>query len=171
MSQTSTRSASREPVSKQRLRLWIRLLTASRFIEHNVRDKLRTDFETTLPRFDVLAALYRNAKGLKMSEVSAALKVSNGNITGIVDRLVEDGLIIRVAVPGDRRAHLVRLTKRGTSEFEEMAAANETWINDILSGLTGAECTAMIELLARVERQTGSAAADLKIVAEQEKDG
>ncbi len=147
------RAARREPVSKQRLRLWLRLLTASRFIEHNVRDKLRTDFATTLPRFDVLAALFRNSKGLKMSELSQALKVSNGNVTGIVDRLVEDGLIVRVAVPGDRRAYLVRLTRRGVAEFEAMAGANEIWVNEMLSGLTAAECATLISLLSRVDRQ------------------
>ena len=157
MRQMQTRAASdrltrREPVSKQRLRLWIRLLTASRFIENNVRDKLRTEFETTLPRFDVLAALFRSNKGLKMSELSQALKVSNGNVTGIVDRLVEDGLIVRIAVPGDRRAQRVRLTKRGTSEFEGMASANETWVNDMLSGLTAADCAAMIALLSWVDQ-------------------
>jgi DNA-binding MarR family transcriptional regulator len=99
--------------SRQRLRVWLRVLKLQRQMEAALRDRLRTTFDTTLPRFDVLAALDHHADGLRMSELSSWLKVSNGNITGIVDRLVEDGLVVRVPVEGDRRAMLVRLTRKG----------------------------------------------------------
>ena len=102
---------------KQRLRVWLRLLKIQRLMETEIRERLRVEFATTLPRFDVLAALYREEKGLKMSELSTALMVSNGNVTGIVERLVSDGLVIRVPVSGDRRAMLVRLTERGRAFF------------------------------------------------------
>ena len=151
MSQLSPRAQKREPVSKQRLRLWLKLLKTSRHVESNVREKLRADYATTLPRFDVLAALFRNSKGLKMSELSEALRVSNGNVTGIVDRLVADGSVIRVAVPGDRRAQLVRLTKKGVGEFEAMADEHEGWVNGIFANLTAAECAQMMDLLAAVD--------------------
>jgi DNA-binding MarR family transcriptional regulator len=110
-----------EDASKTRLRLWLRLLKVSRGIEGKLRENLRAEFDSTLPRFDVLAALFRYPKGMKMSELSGVLKVSNGNVTGIVDRLVQDGSIIRSPVPGDRRALLVRLTKRGKEEFNRQA--------------------------------------------------
>ena len=45
--------------SKARLRLWIRLLRASRLIESTARERLKSQFNATLPRFDVMAALYR----------------------------------------------------------------------------------------------------------------
>ena len=83
---------SEDPASKERLRLWLRILSAQRVIENEVRERLRVEHDTTLPRFDVMAALYRNEEGLKMSELSGELRVSNGNVTGIVDRLVNDGL-------------------------------------------------------------------------------
>jgi len=89
-----------EDLSKTRLRLWLRLLKVSRSIEGQLRENLRTEFDSTLPRFDVLAALYRYPKGMRMSELSGVLKVSNGNVTGIVDRLVNDGAVIRSSVPG-----------------------------------------------------------------------
>ena len=57
-----------------------------------------------------------------MSEISKMLRVSNGNITGIVDKLTDEGLALRVAVPGDRRAQLVRLTPKGVQVFNEHAA-------------------------------------------------
>jgi len=125
--------------AKTRLRLWLRLLKTSRRIEAELRDNLRREFGGTLPRFDVMAALDQYPKGLKMSQLSGVLKVSNGNVTGIVDRLVADGMIVRVAVPGDRRASLVQLTGTGRNEFARQAAAHEIWIDRLLGGFSEAE--------------------------------
>ena len=118
--------------AKERLRLWLRFLKASSTIEATLRENLRQEFATTLPRFDVMAALSRFEDGLKMSQLSDVLRVSNGNVTGIVDRLSKDGFLVRVPVPGDRRASLVRLTKRGQEEFQRQAMAHEAWVNDML---------------------------------------
>lgn len=136
-----------EDASKTRLRLWLRLLKVSRGIEGKLRENLRTEFDSTLPRFDVLAALYRYPKGMKMSELSGVLKVSNGNVTGIVDRLVQDGCIIRSPVPGDRRALLVRLTKRGKEEFNRQAEQHEQWVSDLLASIPLEEAENMMKLL------------------------
>lgn len=125
--------------SKDRLRLWLRILKVSKFIESELREKLRSEFDTTLPRFDVLAALYRNEDGLKMSDLSNELRVSNGNVTGIVDRLVADGEVVRVPVDNDRRAITVRLTPVGRARFETMAGDHEGWVDGLLSGLGGAD--------------------------------
>lgn len=121
------------PDSKSRLRLWLRLLKVQRSIESTLRDRLREKFNSTLPRFDVLAALDQTKKGLRMSELSSVLKVSNGNVTGIIERLVEDGKVERVPVPGDRRAMKVRLTNKGRMSFAAMAAAHKDWISELLS--------------------------------------
>ncbi len=131
----STQSSETEPIAKMRLRLWLKLLKSTNHVEGQVREKLRATFDTTLPRFDVMSALSRYEKGLKMSELSSVLKVSNGNVTGIIDRLVEDGFVVRSPVPGDRRAWLVRLTKRGLEEFEKQASAHEIWVDQLLSNL------------------------------------
>ena len=114
-----------EPASKERLRLWLRMLKTTRLIEAEVRENLRTQFGTTLPRFDVMSALNQYPDGLKMSELSSVLKVSNGNVTGIVDRLATDGLIQRETVPGDRRVNRVSLTATGRTEFAKQAQAHE----------------------------------------------
>lgn len=129
--------------SKERLRLWLRLLAAQRTIENEVRERLRVEHDTTLPRFDVMAALYRTDAGLKMSELSGELRVSNGNVTGIVDRLVNDGLIVREPVPGDRRAMLVQLTDEGRKVFSSMAEAHEGWIDELLGGADVDEAAAL----------------------------
>ncbi|MGJ8628418.1 MAG: MarR family winged helix-turn-helix transcriptional regulator [Sulfitobacter sp.] len=133
--------------SKERLRLWLRLLKVVRGIEGQLRENLRQDFATTLPRFDMLAALSRHPEGLKMSQLSGVLRVSNGNVTGIADRLAEEGLVERVPVPGDRRAMILRLTGAGQAEFATQAAAHEGWIDHMLDGVSAAEARAMASRL------------------------
>ncbi len=128
-----------EQGSKQRLRLWLRLLAVTRKIEAELRERMRTEFDSTLPRFDVMAALSRHEQGLRMSALSGVLRVSNGNVTGIVDRLAEDGLVMRVPVAGDRRATLVRLTAKGAEVFARQAADHEAWIDGMLAELSPEE--------------------------------
>ena len=136
-----------KPLSKERLRLWLKLLKASGLIEDEVRRRLRAEHDWTLPRFDVMSALSRAPDGLKMSEISKMLRVSNGNITGIVDKLTEEGLALRVAVPGDRRAQRVRLTPKGFDVFNAHAAHHEGWIDEMLSGLNADDVDGMIRRL------------------------
>ncbi|MGO1119988.1 MarR family winged helix-turn-helix transcriptional regulator [Rhodovibrionaceae bacterium A322] len=140
-------------LSKQRLRLWLRLLRATRAIENDLRERLRQEFQTTLPRFDVLAALDRVDDGLKMSELSRKLMVSNGNVTGIIERLVEDGLVERVAIQGDRRATRVRLTPGGKEVFAGMARQHESWLDDIMSGLNEEEIATLFGPLDALMRE------------------
>lgn len=136
--------------SKDRLRLWLRLLKLTRFIETDLRERFRAEFATTLPRFDVMAALSRYDAGLRMSELSAVLRVSGGNITGIVDRLEQDGLAERVAVPGDRRAMRVQLTSAGHIAFKAQAEAHEAWINSLFADMTGEDARALVRQLSTV---------------------
>lgn len=130
-----------EPPAKARLRLWLRMLRATRHVEGELRERLRTEFDTTLPRFDVLGALSRSEEGMKMSELSRKLMVSNGNVTGIVDRLVADGQVVRVAIEGDRRATQVRLTPKGRATFDRIAARHEAWVNELFDELTARQAT------------------------------
>ncbi len=136
--------------SKERLRLWLRLLRTTRLVEAELRDCLRTEFDTTLPRFDVLAALARNPEGLKMNELSQSLKVSNGNVTGIISRLVDDGWVSRIAIEGDRRATRVRLTAEGQRAFARMAERHEAWVDEMFEALSVDKAHELIELLAHL---------------------
>jgi len=121
---------------KARLRLWIRLLRASRFIEGVTRERFKALFNMTLPRFDVMAALYRKPDGMLMSEIARFLIVSNGNVTGIVDRLVSEGFVARSQRNGDRRTSFITLTRRGRTAFAAMAEAHEHWIDELLGGVS-----------------------------------
>ena len=140
-----------EPMSKTRLRLWLKLLKTSGRIEAELRRRLRDEFSTTLPRFDVMAALSRYPEGLKMSALSDLLRVSNGNVTGIVDRLTGDKHALRVAVPGDRRAQLARLTPAGHTAFAKLAAAHEAWLDELLSELDVEDAAALYALLEKTQ--------------------
>ena len=135
---------SEDSIAKERLRLWLKLLKASSLIEEEIRRRLRAEFKSTLPRFDVMSALERAPEGLKMSQISKRLRVSNGNITGIVDKLTEEGLALRVSVPGDRRANLIHLTSKGKRVFAEHAKMHEAWINEILAELNKDDIEGMI---------------------------
>lgn len=151
-------------LSKDRLRLWLKLLKTSSSIEAELRRRLRDQFGSTLPRFDVMSALARTPEGLKMSEISSLLKVSNGNVTGIVERLVEDGHALRLAVPGDRRANRVKLTAAGSKAFAELAAEHEGWINEMLGEFGPEQIETLSDLLEAVlhpaekDEKSGSAA-------------
>ena len=123
------------PLSKQRLRVWLRLLDRNREILGRLRGSLRTEFDTTLPRFDVMATLDRYRDGLRMSHLSAHLKVSNGNVTGIVDSLIHEGLVTRRVDSHDKRATTVRLTRHGIESFAAMARAHERWIDTMFTEL------------------------------------
>ena len=144
-----------EPASKARLRLWLRLLRVTRTVESDLREKLRRDHATTLPRFDVMAALSRHENGLKMSELSGVLRVSNGNVTGIIDRLVEEGHVVRVAVEGDRRASAVQLTPQGAREFARQAAEHETWIDAALAEISAQDAREITERLGAIGETRG----------------
>jgi len=133
--------------SKEKLRLWIRLLRASRIIEAELRERLSRQFDTTLPRFDVMAALYRTPDGMLMSDLSRFLLVSNGNVTGIVDRLVAEGLVQRGQRNGDRRTSIVRLTKAGRDLFKTMAAGHERWVSELLAGVTKSDARQLTSML------------------------
>ncbi len=129
--------------AKDRVRLWLRLLKVVRGIEHQLRDNLRRDYNTTLPRFDVMSALSRHPEGLKMSQLSGVLRVSNGNVTGIADRLSDEGFVERIAVPGDRRATRLRLTRAGEAEFARQALSHEKWVGLMLTDVTPEDARAM----------------------------
>ena len=134
------------------LRLWLRLLTCTQLIEKQVRAELRERFDTTLPRFDLMSQLERSPDGLKMNELSRRMMVTGGNITGITDQLVTEGLVERLEVAGDRRAYRVRLTARGRKSFADMARQHEGWIVDAFSSLSAREIDALHKLLGKVKQ-------------------
>ncbi len=147
-----TRAAERPEEHKEELRLWLRMLTCTTLVEAEVRRRLRTEFALTLPRFDLMAQLERAPAGLTLGELSRRLMVSNGNVTGLVERLTEAGQVERVPHPVDRRVVHVRLTPAGRAAFAGMAHAHAGWIGELFGALSPDELRQLMGLLGRVKQ-------------------
>ena len=136
---------------RDELRLWLRLLTCTTLIEGEIRRRLRDRFAVTLPRFDLMAQLERAADGMTLSDLSKRMMVSNGNLTGLVDRLVASGHLDRRTSDLDRRAQVISLTDLGRAEFRAMAAEHERWIADLFGDLSRKEQEDLMRLLAKAK--------------------
>ena len=136
----------------QSLRLWLRMLSCTTRIENEIRSRLRTTFDITLPRFDLMAQLQRHPDGLRMGELSKRMMVTGGNITGITDQLEREQLVVRVQDVNDRRASAVKLTSAGRAAFDEMAAVHERWIEEMLADVSAEDKATMIALLSTMKR-------------------
>ncbi|MEQ9814061.1 MAG: MarR family transcriptional regulator [Azospirillaceae bacterium] len=138
--------------ARSTLRLWLRLLSCTNLVEGEIRRRLRRDFAVTLPRFDLMAQLATAPDGMTMGELSRGMMVSNGNVTGIADRLASEGLIVRQADANDKRTTRVRLTEDGRASFAAMAAVHHGWIRNLFDGLTPTEVEQLMALLAKLKR-------------------
>jgi DNA-binding MarR family transcriptional regulator len=143
-----TKVAERPADHEAELRLWLRLLTCTTLIENEIRRRLREEFDVTLPRFDLMAQLDKAPGGMTLGELSRRMMVSNGNVTGLADRLVTLGLLERRSVPNDRRVQRVSLTADGRRAFRTMARAHETWIAEMFAGLDAGDVETLMRLLA-----------------------
>ena len=146
-----TKVAERPADHEAELRLWLRLLTCTTLIEGEVRRRLRDHFDVTLPRFDLLAQLDKAPNGMTLGELSQRMMVSNGNVTGLAERLVEQGLLDRRPSPNDRRAQIVSLTAEGRRAFRAMARTHEDWIAEIFAGLGHDDVEKLMDLLAKTK--------------------
>lgn len=137
------------------LRLWLRMLACTNLVEAPLRQRLREQWGAaggSLPRFDLMAQLDRHPQGLKMRELSRRLMVTGGNVTGLTDRLVGEGLVERRDDPKDRRAYTVLLTPEGKRQFRAMARAHEGWVAELFGGLTAVEQAELFRLLGRLKQ-------------------
>ena len=134
------------------VRLWLRMLACTNRIENFVRQNLQSKFETTLPRFDLMAQLERAPRGLKMSELSQRMMVTGGNVTGITDGLESDGLVVREVDTADRRVFRVKLSAEGQRQFRRMAAEHEQWVIELFEGMSMKHKNQLVELLGELKR-------------------
>jgi len=144
------------------VRLWLRLLTCCHLIEGEIRSRLRTEYETTLPRFGLMAQLLNAPSGMKMSEISRRMMVTNGNITGITDQLEKEGLVERAKIPRDRRSSLIKLTAKGRRNFNKMAHSHEQWIHALFGNLPETSHNALFEALGDLKQACSMPATSAK---------
>ena len=134
------------------IRVWLRLLNCSIKMESLLSQRLRKEFKTSLSRFDVLAQLERFPNGLTMSDLSRQLIVSNGAITGLVDKLTAAGMVMRQDDPHDRRSVIVHLTRKGRESFLRMARRHEEWVVSILGDLSTEAQSELLQNLTLLQR-------------------
>lgn len=137
------------------LRMWVRLLACAKIGEKQLRRRFEDEFDTTLPRFDVLAALYRAPEGLRMSALSRDLLVSNGNVTVVVRHLQERGLIVSQINPLDARSAIVSLTPMGRKHFLELAEAHHRWISELFAEVPATQKEELARMLGDVRGALG----------------
>jgi DNA-binding MarR family transcriptional regulator len=141
------------PREKEGLRLWLRIVSCSQMVEQEIRTMLRDKFDTTLPRFELLSALDRVPDGLSMGELSSWLMVTKGNVTGIAERLSEDGFIKRNPTPTDRRSFCVTLTPKGKKAYKEMEEQYESLLDKLFSGVSLDDSDMFTGVLAKVKEE------------------
>lgn len=136
---------------KDELRLWLRLLTCTNMVETAIRKRLADHFGMTLPRFDLLAQLERAPDGMTLGDLSRRMMVTNGNVTGLVERLAQSGYIQRSPLATDRRVQIVKLTQKGRGHFDRIAQAHENWVAELFSGLSHKEIDDLLRSLGKLK--------------------
>lgn len=152
-----TKAAERPGDHQDELRLWLRLLTCTTLIEGEIRSRLRENFDVTLPRFDLMAQLDKAPNGMTLGELSQRMMVSNGNVTGLVERLVSLNLVERKPAPNDRRAMIVTLTPEGRRTFRSLARTHENWVAEIFADLSQTEMDTLMKLLSKTKNSARKA--------------
>ena len=142
--------------SKEAIRTWLRLLSCETLIEQQLRSRFRQEFSVTLPQFDVLSELERAGRKMTMSELSRELMVSNGNVTGVIDRLEKSGFVTRTRADHDRRVQYIELTPKGHNEWEGMAASHEGWLDDLLADLSMSDMADLQSLLLKARNSVSA---------------
>jgi len=141
-------SAEHKPI----LRLWIELLGRTNAIKKDLDARLRSEFGQSLSRFDVLSALHRaGSDGLRASELSQFLLVTDGATSQLTPPLIRDELVEREPCPNDRRSVVFRLTPQGAALFERMADRHRQWVCERFAGFSSDEIDTLRKLARRIE--------------------
>lgn len=91
--------------------------------------------------------------GVTQKQLAQALAMSAPNITILIDRMVDKGLLDRVRSETDRRAQNVHPTAEGQALARRAHAASKSMEDDILAALSQGERAMLFELLRKVARQ------------------
>ena len=104
----------------------------------------------TLPRFDVIAHLGVKEECFSQDDLCEKLLVTKGNISGLIDRMAEEGLVSREEDPKNRRCNRIELTDRGKKLFQKVVPEHEGCIDNMFSVLTRQEQTQLKDLLRKL---------------------
>src|SRR5271154_1504535 len=108
------------------VRVWFRLIRLEARMQAAVGERLR-EIGVSIPQCDVLTTLTEQ-EGVSQQELAKRLYVTKGNISGLIDRLAEAGLVERRSTAVDRRQHAIHLTEAGRRMAERALAVQHRWI-------------------------------------------
>ena len=115
------------------MRFWLSILRVHNTIFPVLNKSLRDNAGVGLAKFDVLAQLVRHPDGITMSDLSTALKVTNGNVSGLINRLIKDGLVSKEMSQTDRRSFSARLTDKGMETFQFAMTYHEATLAELMA--------------------------------------
>ena len=137
--------------TRDSVRTHLRIATCYNLLMREARQRIATRWALTLPQFDVLAELARaDAGGFTFVELSRLLLVTSGNLTGIVDRLEQQKLVLRRPDARDRRVIRVALSDKGRRVTAEVLPAHAADIEEILSFMPRVALVQLSDLLGRL---------------------
>jgi MarR family transcriptional regulator, organic hydroperoxide resistance regulator len=123
------------------VRVWFRLIRLEARMQAAVGDRLR-EIGVSIPQCDVLTTLTEQ-EGVSQQELAKRLYVTKGNISGLIDRLEEAGLVERRTTEVDRRQHALYLTAAGRETAERAIAVQHRWIASTLGRMADADLAAL----------------------------
>jgi DNA-binding MarR family transcriptional regulator len=115
------------------LRIWFRFVRLHRRASSAIAAQLKP-LGLSIPQFDLLSTLTEQ-EGLSQQDLAQRLYVTKGNVSGLLDRMVEAGLVERRATPDDRRSNALYLTAKGRDVAEKGIAAQKAYVRSTLGAL------------------------------------
>lgn len=106
-------------------------------------------YDLTPQQFGLLRFLWEE-DGITQVELSSRSQIDRTTIGGLIDRLEQSGLLVRLPHRSDRRAHLIRLTDAGRSLKNELLPLGEELQRRILSPLSDEEVESLIAILQKL---------------------
>ncbi|MFJ2806966.1 MarR family winged helix-turn-helix transcriptional regulator [Kitasatospora sp. NPDC087271] len=117
-------------------------------------------FGLSTGRYRLLADLEDHGGEKSPSQLAAGLGVSRATVTGLVDGLEQEGLVVRRPSAEDGRANVVVLTARGAQRLRDLAPEHFARMQALVGGLSVEERATFLDLLARVVEGADALTAD-----------
>jgi DNA-binding MarR family transcriptional regulator len=140
-------------------RAWLELVRCFTSVERVLMRHFAQEFNSSLPRYDVLTALALTDGGLTMGELAAKLMVTKGNITGVVRRLQDDGLVRKATSKTDRRIQVVSISAKGRRLWGQMHDDYDRIISDVMRARTASDVRKLTQELEKMRIAVDNSAA------------
>ncbi len=120
------------------------------WLEQKRLGQILAEHDLTVPQFLALVTLARGERSCTIGSLAGRLFQSNATMTGIIDRLESDRLVVRMRDDeNDRRKVMVQVTPRGRALLRRAMLARHEHIRRALAGFRPEDVHAFVRLLDR----------------------